>query len=235
MSQSAEPIPVSRVNRSKEEARSSYNVLSRWYDLLVGWGERRYREVGLRKLGAREGEDVLEIGFGTGHCTLALARAVGGSGEVYGLDISEGMRNITRSRLEKAGLADRVQLELGDAVRLPFEANSMDAVFTSFTLELFDTPEIPIVLQQCGRVLRAGGRICVVAMSKEGRDSKARRFYEWGHSRFPSYIDCRPIYVRKALEEAGFEIVDTTTMPYWGLPVEIVLGQKQGDTNDRFR
>jgi demethylmenaquinone methyltransferase/2-methoxy-6-polyprenyl-1,4-benzoquinol methylase len=136
------------------------------------------------------------------------------------------MRDVTRARLVKAGLADRVELHLGDAARLPFEANSVDAVFTSFTLELFDTPEIPIVLQQCRHVLRDGGRICVVAMSKEGSESAARRFYEWGHARFPGYIDCRPIYVRKALEEAGFQIADITTMPYWGLPVEIILGMK---------
>jgi len=218
---------IGRVTRTKEEAKASYDVLSRWYDALVGWGETRFREVGLEKLRAREGEQVLEIGFGTGHCTLAIAQAVGNSGKVYGLDISEGMRNVTQSKVEHAKLAERVELKLGDAAKLPFEADSFDAVFTSFTLELFDTPEIPVVLQQCQKVLKNGGRICVVAMSKGGKSNSLVRLYEWAHGKFPNYVDCRPIYVRKGLEEAKFQILDTTRMSYWGIPVEIVVAQKQ--------
>ena len=218
--------PISRVTRSKEAAKASYDMFSRWYDVLVGWGEKKFRKVGLEKLRARESEQVLEIGFGTGHCTLALAQSVGGSGQVYGLDISEGMRDVTQSRVAQAGIAERVKLKLGDAANLPFEANSFDAVFTSFTLELFDTPEIPVVLQQCQRVLKTGGRICVVAMSKEGKPNRLVRLYEWGHAKFPDYVDCRPIFVRQALEDAQFQILDTTKMSYWGVPVEIVVAQK---------
>jgi hypothetical protein len=44
--------------------------------------------------------------------------------EKLGLDISEGMRKVTQSRVEQAGLAKRVELKLGDAAKLPFEANS---------------------------------------------------------------------------------------------------------------
>jgi demethylmenaquinone methyltransferase/2-methoxy-6-polyprenyl-1,4-benzoquinol methylase len=217
---------ISRVTRSKEEAKASYDALSRWYDALVGWGEMKFRAVGLQKLATQEGEDVLEIGFGTGHCTLALAQAVGSSGHVYGLDISEGMRNVTQSKVDRASLTGRVELRLGDAARLPYEADSFDAVITSFTLELFDIPEIPIVLQQCQNVLRNGGRICAVAMSKEGKSNSPVRIYEWAHAKFPNFVDCRPIYVQKALEKAKFQILDTTRMSYWGIPVEIVLAQK---------
>ncbi|NIV01327.1 MAG: 2-heptaprenyl-1,4-naphthoquinone methyltransferase, partial [Phycisphaerae bacterium] len=75
-------MPVSRVVRSKGKARVNYNRLSRWYDIVAGSTEKKYRDIGLQKLDAQPGERILEIGFGTGHCILALARAVGETGEV---------------------------------------------------------------------------------------------------------------------------------------------------------
>ena len=218
---------LSRVTRSKEEAKASYDKMSKWYDILAGRFERKYRDTGLQKLSVKKAETVLEIGFGTGHCILALAQSVGNSGKVYGIDISEGMCNIAWSRINEAGLSERVKLKCGDATKLPFEANFFDAIFISFTLELFDTPEIPIVLHECQRVLRSGGHICVVAMSKKGKAGLAMRFYEWVHKRYPKYVDCRPIFVQEALEDANFQIVDATEMSMWGLPVKIVVARKE--------
>jgi len=219
-------MQVSRGTRSKADARSSYDRMSRWYNLPAGRFEKRYREAGLQMLGAQEGEAVLEIGFGTGRCILALARSVGSSGKVHGIDISEGMCCVARSAVEKAGLAGRVELRCGDAAVLPFEPELFDAVFMSFTLELFDTPEIPTLLRECERVLRDGGRICVVGMSKESPTAMTR-LYEMLHRRLPTFIDCRPIFIRETLAHAGFRILHAEELPMWGLLVEIVLAQKQ--------
>ena len=217
---------ISRVTRSKAEARASYDRMSRWYDLLAGRSERKHREAGLERLDVREGETVLEIGFGTGHTLLALARAVGHTGGVCGIDISDGMREVALARLKDARLSGRVTLECGDATRLSYADDSFDAVFMSFTLELFDTPEIPVVLGECRRALRSGGRLGVVAMARGEPPGVMERLYEWGHRKWPRYVDCRPIYPVRALEEAGFRILDTTPLSMWGLPGEIVLGEK---------
>lgn len=217
---------ISRVKRSKSEAKASYDKMSRWYDALAGSSERRFVDAGLQKLRAQEGETVLEIGFGTGHGIVALAQSVGDSGRVYGIDISDGMFDVTQARVSEAGLSKRVELKRGDAARLPFAAELFDAVSMSFTLELFDSPEIPTVLHECHRVLRDNGRICVVAMSKTGRAGLVMRIYEWAHERFPRWIDCRPIFAQEALEGAGFHALDVTTGALWGLPVEVVLAQK---------
>lgn len=220
------PAPVSRVARSKEKARANYNRLSRWYDMIAGSTEKKYRDIGLQKLAACPGERILEIGFGTGHCLLTLAQAVGETGKVYGLDLSEGMLAIAQDRLAQAGLADRVDLRVGDAAKLPFAAGEFDGVFMSFTLELFDSPEIPVVLGQCHNVLKTGGRLAVVSLVKQ--PGTAVKIYEWFHEKMPVAVDCRPIYAQADLTAAGFSIQDVAAMSMWGLPVEIILAQKGG-------
>ena len=218
---------ISRVYRSKEEARSSYNRLSRWYDLIAGSTEKKYRDWGLAKLAAQPGEKILEIGFGTGHCLVSLAKSVGQNGHVIGLDISDGMLAIAQQRLQTEGLKKYVDLYLGDATRLDFiEANHLDGVFMSFTLELFDNPEIPLVLRECYRVLKPGGRTAIVSMTKTNPPNVPVRMYEWFHQHMPDYADCRPIFARQALEQNGFVIQDVSVSSMWGLPVEIVLGEK---------
>ncbi|MEJ2210148.1 MAG: methyltransferase domain-containing protein [Anaerolineae bacterium] len=219
---------ISRVPRTKEEARANYDRLSRWYDLVEGWSEREFIDEGLERLQAGPGETVLEIGFGPGHGLEALARAVGDTGRVYGLDLSPGMLDVARDRLERAGLAGRAELRLGDAAALPFEDDAFDAVFMSFVLELFDTPEIPVVLRECRRVLHGGGRISVVSLSKEGQDGFPLRVYEWAHEHWPRLADCRPIFVRRALVETGFDVTNAAEESMWGLPVEIVLARNPG-------
>ena len=216
--------PVSRVARSKAKARANYNRLSRWYDTIAGSSEKKYRDVGLQKLNACPGEEILEIGFGTGHCILALAKAVGQTGKVHGIDISEGMLAITEERVRQAGLLDRVDLRVGDAATLFFADNSFDGIFMSFTLELFDSPEIPLLLEQCHNALKPDGRLALVTLVKQ--PGTAVKIYEWFHEKMPVAVDCRPIYAQADLTAAGFMISDLTAMSMWGLPVEIILAKK---------
>lgn len=218
---------IQRVNRSKQAARETYNRLSHWYDFLSGSSEKRYRDLGLEKLSAQAGERILEIGFGTGHCLVSLAKAVGPSGHVIGVDLSDGMLAIAQKRLEQEQLTGRVDLHLGDASNLDFlKSECLDGIFMSFTLELFDTPEIPCVLQECRRVLIANGRLAVVSMGKVDPPGIAVRIYEWFHERVPEYADCRPIYVRQSVEANGFRIENLSVSSMWGLPVDILLARK---------
>src|SRR5262249_29443836 len=155
-----------------------------------------------------------------GNCLVALARAVGAAGKVYGIDLSDEMLKIAHENLEKEGLADLVELICEDAENLPYAAETLDAIFMSFTLELFDTPGIPKVLAECKRVLRRGGRIVVVGVSKEGEGGAILQFFEWTHKHFPNLMDCRPIFVRKSLEAARFRIESVENRTMW-VPVEI--------------
>jgi ubiquinone/menaquinone biosynthesis C-methylase UbiE len=217
-----------RVFRSKRVAQANYDRIARWYDLVEGFWERKLRSAGLKKLGASEGEIILDVGIGTGHETVALARSVGEFGRVVGVDISPRMLRVARSRIEKEDLIGRASLLQCDAAHLPFKAGAFDALFLSFTLELFDTPEIPLLLKECGMALRPGGRISVISLSKSGGRNLVRDLYELAHDRFPEIIDCRPIFVRRALEDVGFRVLDATLTSIWGLPVGIVLAERPG-------
>jgi len=202
--------------------------MSRWYDAVWWRFEKKAQKAALGDLQAAPGESVLEIGFGTGHCLLDLARCVGEAGAVCGIDLSQGMAAAARENLRAAGVLQRVRLVRGDAARLPFAAASFDAVFMCFTLELFDASEIPVVLRECRRILRGKGRICVLAMSS-GRKNPAMRLYAWASRRFPRYLDCRPICAVRALQAAGFRILAAQEVPLWGLTAQLVVGAEQSE------
>ncbi len=206
---------------SHSAVQANYDRLSRWYDLFAG-SEKKYTEAGLRLLDLTPGQRVLEIGCGTGHALTWLARS---GTKVTGLDLSTRMLARARRADNRSG-TPRADLCQGDAIRLPVRSNSFNAVFLSFTLELFPETEIPLVLAECRRVLRWDGRLGVVAMAKEKKGTV--RLYEWFHARWPQVVDCRPIHVHAALIGAGFEIHEVRRMVMWGLPVEIAVGRKEG-------
>ena len=215
------------VLRSKEDAKRFYDRISRVYDYLTGVFERKCAAMALGRLSVEEGETVLEIGFGSGHCLKQMAELVGETGRVHGVDISLGMLEVTRKRLDKARLIDRAELSCSDAASLPYSDNTFDAAFLSFTLELFDTPEIPILLGEVKRTLKPKGRITVASMSKESGESLLLRLYEWAHRRWPKYIDCRPIYLEQSLRDSGYKIRKKEKVKLFRLPIEIVVATKE--------
>lgn len=215
---------ISRVTRSKQQARSAYNKLSRWYDLMAGDFERKPRNAAIHQLAPSIGESILEIGCGTGQAVVGIAELVGSSGKVFGVDISSGMLAIAQARVKKMRLGDRVALLCGDGMQLQFDAECFDGILISFALELFDSPEIPLVLAECKRCLRTGGHISVVGLSRK-HPNFMTGLYEWLHRKFPRFFDCRPIFVQQSLESAGFQIISASDLSMMWLNGELVLAE----------
>lgn len=216
---------VQRVFTTREETRSYYNKIAKVYDLLAESSEGPMRDEGLKLLGVRPGERVLEIGFGTGHSLAAIAEQVGPGGRAFGIDLSDAMVSRAQELLASKGLAARAEVRQGDAEPLPYPDGAFDAIFMSFTLELFDTADIPKVLAECRRTLKPGGRVGVVAVSREGQPGMVMRLYEWTHKHFPNLVDCRPIYARRAFEASGFRLLHAEQRTMW-VPVEIIVAAK---------
>ncbi len=214
-------ISYTRVDRSEIEAEKYYSRLSSIYGFLAA-SEKKFINRGLSLLDPSAGESILEIGFGTGHAQLIIARAVQG-GLSAGLDLSEGMSRIAQNNAIKAGFSDRISLVRSNTLPIPFREGIFDGVFSSFTLELFDSPQIPLVLKECQRVLKPGGRLVVVSLSKDQPLPWIGKMYESLHTRYPRLLDCRPIPVRSLISDAGYEVMQTQESSMWGLPVSILL------------
>ncbi len=220
-------MPEKEILRVKGDIKATYAKLSKIYATFEGRFEKKLRERGWELLDIREGEAVLEIGFGTGCALVEIAKSVGETGKAYGIDVTPQMVELAKERLEKEGLAERVELHEGDAREMPYGSNQFDAVHIAATLELFDTPDIPRVLTEIKRVLKPAGRLGVISMPKEGHeDSRVLRFYEWLHRTFPKYASCRPIYVEDSVRDAGFEVKKTEEMMIAKLfPMKIVIAK----------
>jgi demethylmenaquinone methyltransferase/2-methoxy-6-polyprenyl-1,4-benzoquinol methylase len=221
---------VSDSNAAHHESnRRFYDRIASAYDLIADANERAARQAGVRALGLKAGEVVLELGFGTGNEVLDLAGLVGPSGRVAGIDISPGMLAVANRKLAEAAPKAPADLRVGDARSLPFGDGEFDAVYTSFTLELFPAGDIPVVLAEARRVLKPGGRIGVVSMAtvRPGHHvSVLERTYVWMHRHFPHLVDCRPIDTEGVVSAAGFRVTTVHDLEIWTMPVRVVVGAR---------
>lgn len=146
--------------------QSRFSTIAGRYDLfndIITQGMHRYwKRFLVRKTGLAPGDRALDICCGTGDIMQRLIRVVGTSGAVAGLDFSDGMLNIARSRFSKAD-AGLIQ---GDAMCLPFKNSSQDAVTVGFGLR--NLADINACLSEVFRVLRPGGRFLSLDMGKVG-------------------------------------------------------------------
>lgn len=118
---------------------------------------RHYQQEMIERLALQEGATILDVGCGTGQDTQDLVQAVGSSGRVIGIDKSETMLQVARTRADQAQLP--VEYVLADAEQLPFADASFDGCRASRVLGHLHEPAL--ALAEMVRVARPGARIVV--------------------------------------------------------------------------
>jgi ubiquinone/menaquinone biosynthesis C-methylase UbiE len=164
---------------------------------------RQLRQRTAKLAGVRDGDQVLDVGCGTGTLALEVAGRVGPSGHVVGIDPSA--PQIARARAKAARRHLDVAFQTGVIERLPFPDQAFDAVLATLMLHHLPAPLKRQGLAEIARVLTSGGRLVIADfVPKSQRQRLAARFHAGG-SRLQDLV--------ALVTEAGF--VDVGTEEMW--------------------
>ena len=161
---------AARVRGVFDSVAQNYDVMN---DALSAGMHRLWKRYTVAVSGAKEGDRVLDIAWGTGDLTRLFARKVGQRGQVIHTDINEAMLRVGRDRMLNEGvLAPPL---VCDAEKLPFADNYFDVVCVAFGLRNMTHKDQ--ALREMLRILRPGGKLCVLEFSKVA--PPLAKAYDW--------------------------------------------------------
>lgn len=151
-----------------------YDLLNRVLSLGIdrSWRKRTVRALELDSAERR----VLDVATGTADLALEIAGAHAAA-RVVGVDPSVNMLDLGRQKVARKGLTERVELAVGDAQALAFPDDSFDAATIAFGIR--NVPDRLLGLREMARVVRPGGKVCVLELGepRRGLMARAARFH----------------------------------------------------------
>ena len=129
-----------------------------------------YRRI-LNAAGVTREDRVLDLGCGIGNILIALAERIDFVRPPLGVDVSPDLIRIGQREIGRAGLQDRIGLQVAPATRLPFDDGAFDLVLTSHVLKHLDDEALLASFREVARVLRPGGRFLLWEFDKSPRSA----------------------------------------------------------------
>lgn len=168
----------------------------------------------IQRMELRPGQSVLDVGSGPGLLAADLAECVGAEGEVIGVDRSDAMVAMARARCEERGLA-QARFEVGDALALPCEDQSIDAAVSTQVYEY--VADMKSALAELHRVLKPGASAFILdtdwdslVWNTSDRERTRRILEAWDDHLADPHL---PATLTPRLREAGFQVQQREVIP----------------------
>jgi len=201
-------IDAYRITNTK--AARVYDLRSAIYDWTIARSEFSYHLAALEKFNRQFGMKILEVATGPGRVLARISEQAGAGMTLYGLDLSEKMLKRTRGRLDRLGFKN-YELRQGDCRNLPWPDNHFDLLYNGYMMDLLPDADMAIVLLEFRRVLKPGGQLVLLNMSKaDDRVTLLEKVYEKLPVNLALYImgNCRPVRMAEHVARAGFRHVE---------------------------
>lgn len=152
-----------QVERMFDSIAENYDTLNHTLSMGI---DVSWRKKGIAMLKPLNPRKVLDIATGTGDLAL-LANTILHPESILGIDISEGMMDVGRRKVAKAGLGDVISFERQDCTNLTLPDNSFDAAIVAFGVRNFE--DLDKGLSEIARVLKPGGQLMILELSSPRR------------------------------------------------------------------
>jgi len=149
-----------KVQQMFDNIAPTYDKLNHIMSLSV---DKLWRRHALKEIVDGTPQRILDVACGTGDSTISIARAAAEGTKVTGADISEGMMALVMEKAGKAGVKDRIDLQVADGEALPYEDGTFDRVTCAFGIRNFEHKEKG--LAEFRRVLKPGGKAVILELS----------------------------------------------------------------------
>jgi SAM-dependent methyltransferase len=152
--------------------------------------------------GLREGEVVMDLGSGPGLDCFLSAKAVGPTGRVIGLDMTQEMLDLANANRDKLG-AKNVEFRKGEMESMPIDSESIDVIISNCVINL--SPDKDAVFAESFRVLKPGGRFHVsdVVLGRELSGEERSDLASWAGCQAGALLETD--YLAR-LKKAGFAV-----------------------------